>query len=254
MKTFLALSLLAFAGFMPTCGDARPVETPPAVKVPALPGLPPTPAKAGETPTETLLRLARDDLRAAEEAEAQATARVYALTEARDTERREAFLGTLRASCLWVAGLALLGALACAVLAWLSPIAKPTLVKAAAGCGALLVLAVGCAWCVPWLPVVGVVSLVALVLGLIAYGVWRLVLWWPSFANAAVAAADGYQQAVRIARAVAPGVAYELDVDNRALQLTSGAKVFDAGDQLHSAARAARARRQTIDLPAEALP
>jgi hypothetical protein len=211
--------------------EAPKMTAPPEIK---------TPAKASETETDAQLRQAKDAVRALSGDLANWQQRVLTLTKDRDQERKEAFLGTLRASCLWVAGIALLGALACAVLAFVSPIAKTTLAKVAIACGALVVLATGCAWAVPWLPAVGVVSLIILVCVLIVAAIVAAVRWFPSFAHAAIHAADGYQQAVGFLRAEAPSIANALDSENRAMQSAQGGTVITQGDTLHELARTFR--------------
>lgn len=203
-----------------------------------------TPAKPGETDTEAQLRQARDAVSTLAGDLARWKQRVATLTADRDQDRRDAFLGKLRTSCLWVAGIALLGALACAVLAFVSPIAKPTLVKIAAGCGLLVALATGCAWCVPWLPAVGVVAVIVLCCLVVAASVLALVKWWPSFAHAAILSADGYQRTAAVLRDLtddeARVAAVEIDAHNRGAQLSAGWPVFREGDRLHYIAKAER--------------
>jgi hypothetical protein len=232
---FLFLVLFGGLANLWTCGSARAV----AVEDPALPKAPEhvTPPKAGETATEAALREARDLVTNLRGKLAEGDARVAALAKDVETERREAFLGTLRASCLWVAGLALLGAFACAVLAYVSPIAKPTLAKVAVACGILVVLATGCAWAVSWLPTIGVVALLVLACVVIAAAVLAAVRWFPTFAHAAVHAADGYQQAATFLRT---DIRKAIDEENRGHQVDKGGKVFLEGNRLHELAKAHR--------------
>ena len=245
MKSAL-LFLVLFGGLanLTTCGDARPV----VVEAPVLPKMPEhvTPAKVGETTTETALRQARDLAANLRGKLAESDARVAALVKDVETEHREAFLGTLRASCLWVAGLALLGALACAVLAFVSPLAKQTLAKVAIACGVLVVLATGTAWAVPWLPSVGVVVLIVLACAIIAGIVYKAVQWWPSFAHASLQAAVGYQEATAIAQSHDLVAVDANDRDNTAAQIAAGPKVLRVGDKLHAAAAAFRARKAAL--------
>lgn len=226
-----------------TCGSARPV----AIETPAIPAavIAPavvTPAKPGETETEAQLRQARDVVANLSGDLASWKQRVTTLTAARDQDRRDAFLGTLRASCLWVAGIALLGAFACGVLAFASPIAKGTLGKVAMGCGALVVLATGAAWAVPWLPAVGVVALIVIACGALAAAVMAAVRWIPAVAHAGVHAAAGYQEAVKLAQAVDLEAVDEVDRVNVQEQKTAGRLVHSTGDALHRVAAEVRAR------------
>lgn len=253
----VALSFSLFGWLVPSCGASRqaPAVSSPAIPVELAPPALVTPAKPGETATETQLREARDALAVLAGDTARWQARVAILTTERDLERREAFLALLRTSCLWVAALALLGALACGVLAFVSPIAKPTLAKLAAGCGALVIMATGCAWLVPWLPLAGVVSVVAAVAAGLVFVVWKLVEWWPRFAHGALGMTEGYLEAARIAASSAPLVASALDSDNRANQiLAGGLPAFEEGTKLLEAARRRRAARTAKPLPGGALP
>lgn len=232
---------------------AAPIERPEPPKESAPPRVV-TPAKAGETETESQLRQARDAVATLAGDLARWQQRVATLTADRDQDRRDAFLGTLRASCLWVAGLALLAGLACTVAAFLSPIAKPTLVKAAVACGVLVVLATGCAWAVPWLPTVGVIALLCVAGAVLVAGVVLGLRWFPRFATAAVEMADGFQQATRIAATSAPNVVDALNRENRSRQIQAGAKVYEEGGKLLKAAAALRTKRPLRPLPAGALP
>ena len=235
-SAILALSL--FGWLSPSCGSARPmVELPPAPAV-AKPAAVVTPPKAGETATEARLRESLDMVRRLTGDLATWQAAANAAKVDLESERKEAFLSTLRASCLWVAGLALLAGLACTVAAFLSPIAKPLLVRCALVAGGLVVLATGCAWAVPWLPTLGVLALLAVIACAIAYAVWRVVLWWPAFAQASIAAASGYQKAAAVVWANAPELAEEIDAGNRSLQIDGkrGGAVYQIGNQLHALA------------------
>lgn len=240
MKTALLFLVLfgSLANLLTCGGSPRPV----AIEALVLPKTQEriTPPKTGETTTESALREARDLVTNLRGKLAEGDARVAALVKDVETEQREAFLGKLRASCLWVAGLALLGALACAVLAFVSPIAKATLAKVAIACGALVVLATGCAWAVAWLPTVGVVALIALVCALIVAAIVAAIRWFPSFAHAAILSADGYQQSVKLLRTDSPDIANALDVENRAMQIVKGGAVITQGDTLHDLARTFR--------------
>ncbi len=107
-------------------------------------------------------------------------------------------------------------------------------------------LASGCAWAAPYLPLAGVVALIVIAMGAVLAGGVMLVRWWPSFAHAAIASADGLQQAMKAVRGVAPAMADQLDWDNRKLQLAAGAKTFLEGDRLHAAAKAKRETAQEV--------
>lgn len=231
---FGGLSNLFYCSPRSTNVTAPPIEAVKPAKVTSAP-------KPGETDIEAQLRQAKDSVRELSGDLASKQKLVEALTADRDRERNEAFLGALRASCLWVAGVALLGALACGALAFISPIAKTTLVKVSVACGALVILATGCAWAVPWLPTLGVVALIAIVCCVIIAALFAAVRWFPSFAKAAIHSADGYQQAVSFLRLESPDLATEVDRENRVLQFKNGGMVFREGDRLHAVAAKFRA-------------
>ncbi len=234
--------------FIGGCSDTRPPV--PAIVPPAETPKPPaiiTPPKAGETDTERSLREARNTVSRLAGDLATWQQRVTTLQEDKKREDREKVLAYLRVCLLWITGLALLGGVVCVVLAIVSPVAKSTLARLGIACAAVLVLCAGMLWCLPWLPVVGVVVLVTgLAVGLIVGGFY-FARWFVRHMHAAVTLADGLQQVTAAAVQVMPGKVLDMDVENRAQQILTNA--MGEGDKLLDAARTLRDKRERKKTP-----
>lgn len=237
------VALLVLCLILAGCGvDRVPL---PAIEPPADTPKPPdriTPPKPGETDTEKALREARNTVSRLAGDLATWQQRVTILQEDAKREQREKVLGYLRACLLWASGLALLGGLACIVLAIVSPVAKSTLARLGIACACVLVICAGMLWALPWLPVFGVAAVLSLVIAGVVFGVWRFVIWYGRHMHAAVSMADGLQQVTDAAAGAIDGSKLiGLQVENRAHQIIKGA--IGEGDKLLDAARTMRDKR-----------
>ncbi len=142
------------------CGRRAPVVTPPVAG--------PLPVYGPELPADaTPLQRAQAIIDQLDRERATAVADLEIAQKA----ERQARIDGLRRVAWWVAGIAALGIFACVALAIVLPVGKKIAATAGAACAAVVVVALGFDQVLPYLPVIGLL----LVLAAGAWGIWQVV-------------------------------------------------------------------------------